>query len=47
MKEYDYKTNTFSFEFPKSEYLEENEKNICCKYHVIDESSWQTDDFPY
>jgi hypothetical protein len=46
---YDYKTNTFGFEFSKNQEIRENkekEKNDLHE-HPIDESSWQTDNFPY
>lgn len=40
---YDYKTDTFGFEFSKSRETNEKEKG---DDHPIDESSWQTDEFP-
>jgi hypothetical protein len=41
---YDYKSDTYEFDFPRSREINEKQKS---NDHPIDESSWQTDDFPY
>jgi hypothetical protein len=43
MKKYDYGTDIFGFDFPESRESKEKEK---ADWHPIDESSWQTENFP-